>query len=763
MPDIDPVCGMTVKATSPHRHLHEGVEYRFCAARCKERFAQNPAAFLDPKPAAAAPHVAGPYTCPMHPEIVQDGPGTCPLCGMALEPKTALTEHPQDNPELRDMSRRLLFSAGLTLPLFVIAMAPMVLGASTMQATPSRVRTLLELALATPVCLWAAWPFYVRAVQSVRHRSLNMFTLIGMGVSSAYGYSVIAALAPQLLPASFHDAMHGVPVYFESAAMIVTLILVGQVLELRARQQTGSAVAKLLGLAAKNARRIRDDGSEEDVALDALRVGDRLRVRPGEKIPVDGVVLEGQSAVDESMVSGEPIPVAKHAGERLVGATLNGTGALVMRVQKVGADTLLSRIATMVAEAQRTRAPIQKLADVVAGYFVPAVLLAALITFVAWALVGPEPRLAHALVNAVAVLIIACPCALGLATPMSVMVAMGRGAHMGVLFRNAEALETLRKVDTLIIDKTGTLTLGKPQLTSVVTADGFDELVILRAAATLEAASEHPLAAAVVAAAKARGVTLGSAAQVQSSTGKGLAGEVDGQRVVLGNAALMQAEGLALSTLEERAEAARARAETVVFVAIAGRLAGFVAVADPIKDGAADAVRALKQQGLRIVMLTGDTRATALAVAAQLGIDDVIADALPEHKHRAVTEQKAQGHCVAMAGDGINDAPALAEADVGIAMGSGTDIAMQSADVTLVQGDLRAILRARRLSIATIANIKQNLFFAFAYNVAGVPIAAGVLYPVLGILLSPTFAAAAMSLSSVSVISNALRLRRQVI
>jgi P-type Cu+ transporter len=695
----------------------------------------------------------------MHPQIAQGLPGSCPICGMALEPRVPVAVE-QPNPELDDMSRRLRLAAALTVPLLAFAMSDLLPGDPLGQWTSVRSRTLLELALATPVCVWSAWPFFVRAAASVKHRSLNMFTLIGLGVAVTYGYSVVAALAPGIFPGSFRGETGAVAVYFEAASVIVTLILLGQVLELRARSRTSAAVQKLLEMAAPSARRIRNDGSDEDVPLDALRVGDRLRVRPGEKVPVDGVVLEGHSSVDESMVSGEPIPVEKHPHDKVIGATLNGTGSLVMRAEKVGADTLLSRIVAMVAEAQRSRAPIQRLADVVAAYFVPAVLLIALATFGAWATVGPEPRMAHALVNAVAVLIIACPCALGLATPMSIMVATGKGATIGVLFRDAEAIETLRKVDTLVIDKTGTLTEGKATLASVVSAPGETDCNFLRLAASLERGSEHPLAAAIVKGAEERRISLVAPGAFESVTGQGVRGEVDGRRVALGNAALMSSTGIDTAALSQKAEELRAQGQTVMFVGVDGRLAGLVGAADPVRDSTPAAIRALHREGVRIVMLTGDNRTTALAVARRLDIDEVTADLTPEGKAAAVKRLQAQGHMVAMAGDGINDAPAIAQAHVGIAIGTGTDVAIESAGVTLVKGDLRGIARARCLSRETIANIKQNLFFAFAYNSLGVPIAAGALYPAFGLLLSPVIAAAAMSFSSVSVIANALRLRK---
>ncbi len=693
----------------------------------------------------------------MHPEVVQRGPGACPLCGMALEPKTMSVEAPA-NPELDDMRRRFVVAVVLSVPVLVLAMADMLPG-SIGGLVGARAKTIIEGVLATPVCLWAAWPFYQRAVQSVIHRSLNMFTLIGLGVSVAYGYSVVALIAPGVFPRSFHDAAGGVAVYFEAATTIVALILLGQVLELRARSRTGEAIRKLLGLAPASARRLRDGGGEEDVPLDQVHAGDRLRVRPGEKIPVDGVVLEGASSVNESMVSGEPVPVRKEAGDQVVGATVNGTGALVMRAEKVGADTLLSRIVAMVADAQRSRAPIQALADRVAGYFVPTVLLVAVITFAVWGLVGPAPRMAHALVNAIAVLIIACPCALGLATPMSVMVAMGRGATQGVLFRNAEAIEVLRDVNTLVVNKTGTLTVGKPALSSVSWTEPFDETTVLALAASVEVASEHPLADAIVKGAKERGLGLPAVEAFESITGQGVTGRVSGRAVAVGNRTLLETQGVDMKDLVARAEALRNNGQSVMFVAVDGQAAGLLGVADPIKVSAPEAIRALHAEGLRIVMLTGDSRTTANSVGRALGIDDVRAEVLPEGKAQVVKQLQAEGHTVAMAGDGVNDAPALATANVGIAMGTGTDVAMESASVTLVKGDLRGIVRARRLSRQTIRNIKQNLFFAFVYNSIGVPVAAGVLYPWFGILLSPIIGAAAMSFSSVSVITNALRLR----
>jgi len=695
----------------------------------------------------------------MHPEIVRNAPGTCPICGMALEPRGVAVEE-EPNPELVDMTRRFWISTILTAPLAIIAMNDLLPGRPLERLASFRALGWLELALATPVVLWGGWPFFVRAWQSIMNRSLNMFTLIGLGVAVAYAYSLVGTVAPGLFPRSFRDGAGTVPVYFEAAAVITTLVLLGQVLELRARSQTGAAIRALLGLAPKTARRVHADGAEEDVPLDQVHPGDQLRVRPGEKVPVDGVVVQGGSAVDESMVSGEPIPVEKRPGDRVIGATVNGTGTLVMRAERVGSETLLARIVQMVAEAQRSRAPIQKLADVVAGYFVPSVTAVAVITFIAWGLAGPEPRLAHALVNAVAVLIIACPCALGLATPMSIMVATGKAATMGVLFKNAEAIEVMRKVDTLVVDKTGTLTEGKPKLVTVAPADGWDEATLLRLAASLERGSEHPLAAAIVAGARTRDVTLTSVDAFESRTGKGVAGRVDGRFVALGTRTLLEELGVHPNGLAGTAESLRADGETVMFVAVDGKAAGLIGVTDPIKATTPEAIQQLHREGLRIVMLTGDSRTTAEAVAKKLGLDAVVAEVLPDQKVDVVKRLQGEGRAVAMAGDGINDAPALAQAQVGIAMGTGTDVAMESAGVTLVKGDLRGIVRARRLSRATMRNIRQNLFFAFAYNALGVPIAAGALYPVFGLLLSPMIAAAAMSFSSVSVVGNALRLRR---
>jgi len=702
------------------------------------------------------------YTCPMHPEIVSDAPGTCPICGMALEPRT-VSLAAEENPELAEMSRRFWVSVVLTLPLLVIGMSELIPSSDIewlARLLPMRVRGWLELALATPVVLWGAWPFFVRGWQSIKNRSLNMFTLIGLGVGVAYTFSVIATVFPELFPVSFRDASGKVPVYFEAAAVITTLVLLGQVLELRARGRTGAAIKGLLKLAPKTARRVREDGGEEDVPLDQVKPGDRLRVRPGEKIPVDGVVIEGSSAVDESMVTGEPIPVVKRPGDRVIGATLNTSGTFVMQAERVGAETLLSQIVRMVSEAQRSRAPIQKLADRVSAYFVPAVMAIAVITFIAWSIWGAEPRLAHGLVNAVAVLIIACPCALGLATPMSIMVATGKGAQSGVLFKNAEAIEVLRVVDTLVVDKTGTLTEGKPKLLAVITTARMDENSLLHLAASLERGSEHPLASAIVVGAEERGIKLTTASVFESLTGRGVTGEVDGHKVSLGNPALIQELGIDTSELATKAEVLRREGQTVMFVAVDGQAVGLISVGDPIKQSTPQAINQLHAEGIYIVMLTGDSETTAHAVASQLNLDEVVAGVLPDQKAEIVKRFQAGGRRVAMAGDGINDAPALAQADVGIAMGTGTDVAMESAAVTLVKGDLRGIVRAIRLSRATMKNIKQNLFFAFLYNALGIPIAAGVLYPFFGILLSPMIAAAAMSFSSVSVIANSLRLRK---
>ncbi|HYW77020.1 MAG TPA: copper-translocating P-type ATPase [Gammaproteobacteria bacterium] len=699
------------------------------------------------------------WVCPMHPEVVRTEPGECPKCGMALEPRQVSAE-PEENPELKDMTRRFWVGLVLTVPLLVLAMGDYLPGVSIEAVIPRSVGIWIELALATPVVLWCGWPFFVRAWRSLHGWNLNMFTLIGLGVAVSYVYSLVATLFPQIFPASFRGESGQVAVYFEAGAVIVTLVLIGQVMELRARSQTNAAIKALLGLAPKTARRIEPDGTERDVPLEHVQIGDRLRVRPGEKVPVDGVVVEGGSSVDESMITGEPMPVEKTQGDQAIGATVNGTGSLVIEAQRVGSDTLLSQIVQMVSEASRSRAPIQNLVDVVAGYFVPAVVISAVITFIVWAIFGPAPAMAYAIINAVAVLIIACPCALGLATPMSIMVASGRGAASGVLFKNAEAIQTLRQVNTLVVDKTGTLTEGRPRLQDVVAAEGLDEDEVLRLAATLERGSEHPLAAAIVEGAEERGIRAERYTDFESVTGKGVTGRVGERTIALGNVALMQALDVEADALAERAEQLRTEGKTAMFLAVDGKPAGLVAVADPVKESTPEAIRALHEEGIRIVMLTGDSETTAQAVAKRLGIDEVIAGVLPDQKAEKVRALQAQGRFVAMAGDGINDAPALAQAQVGIAMGTGTDVAMESAGVTLVKGDLRGILRALKLSRATMRNIKQNLFFAFAYNGVGVPVAAGVLYPFLGILLSPVIAAAAMSFSSVSVVGNALRLRR---
>ncbi len=699
------------------------------------------------------------YTCPMHPEIEQVGPGNCPICGMALEPKGIPVDDEGPNPELVDFRRRFWVGVALTIPLLILTMGPMV-GLPVRGWIGERLTLWTELVLGTPVILWSGWPFLVRGAKSFRTMNLNMFSLIGMGVAAAWIFSVVAVLSPGIFPEGFRDAEGHVGVYFEAGAVIVVLVLLGQILELGARERTGAAIRALLDLAAKTARVIRPDGTEEEIALEDVKVGDRVRVGPGEKVPVDGEVVEGRSSVDESMISGEAVPVEKAAGDMVTGATINGTGSLVIEAKRVGADTTLSQIVEMVANAQRSRAPIQKLADAVAGKFVPAVIAIAVVAFIAWSVWGPAPSYAYALVSAIAVLIIACPCALGLATPMSIMTATGRGAQAGVLIKNAEALERFAKVDTLIVDKTGTLTVGKPKLVAVLPEAGQEESEVLRLAASLERGSEHPLAAAIVAGAEERGVTLSNAEDFDAVTGKGVKGTVDGKRVALGNAKMMADLGIETRRLGELANARRDEGETVMFVVLEDRIAGLVSVADPVKETTADALKALHALGFRIVMATGDNERTAKAVAARLGIDEIRADVLPEDKARIIKEMQAEGRKVAMAGDGVNDAPALAQADVGIAMGTGADVAIESAGFTLVKGDLNGIVRARRLSLATMRNIRQNLFFALAYNAAGVTVAAGVLYPFLGILISPIFAAAAMSLSSVSVIGNALRLRR---
>ncbi len=807
----DPVCGMDVSPDSNIKFVYREHDYRFCSDACREKFKHDPAAYVTldgharageqtntgqhaaHKPGNAPsegaytcpmhPHVhessAGPcpkcgmalesiapgrantkrYTCPMHPEIVREVPGHCPICGMALEPMGVPAEDEGPNPELVDFKRRLWIGAVLTVPLLVLTMGPFLGLGAVREILGERATLWVELFLGTPAILWAGWPFMVRGWNSVASRNLNMFTLIAMGVGAAYLFSVVAVLVPGIFPEGFRDAEGNVGVYFEAGAVIVVLVLLGQVMELGARERTGAAIRALLDLAAKTARIILEDGSETEIPLEDVKVGDRLRVRPGDKVPVDGAVVEGRSSIDESMISGEPIPVEKVEGDDVTGATINGTGTLIIEARRVGADTLLSQIVEMVANAQRSRAPIQKLADSVAGKFVPAVIFVAILSFFVWAIWGPAPALAYALVNAVAVLIIACPCALGLATPMSIMTATGRGAQAGVLIKNAEALERFAKVDTLIIDKTGTLTLGKPRLVAVLPEAGHDEVEVLRLAASLERGSEHPLAEAIVAGALERGVALAKADEFEAVTGKGVKGVVDGEAVALGNAKLVADLGLDGDKFVETADARRDEGETVMFVIVGSEIAGLVSVADPVKETAPEALKALHREGFRIVMATGDNARTANAVAAKLGIDEIHADVLPQDKARIIEELQAQGHNVAMAGDGVNDAPALAQADVGVAMGTGADVAIESAGFTLVKGDLNGIVRARRLARATMRNIKQNLFFALIYNASGIPVAAGVFYPFFGILISPMFAAAAMSLSSVSVIGNSLRLR----
>ncbi len=800
----DPVCGMDVGKDSPHHIEHGGKKICFCSERCLTKFQENPSAYrathgqlaerdepegrappkeIDLYTCPMHPEVkqAGPgscpkcgmaleaetpaapagtqWTCPMHPEVLQDRPGSCPKCGMALEPKGE-TEQEGENPELAAMRRRFWVSLILTLPVFIMAMGDLIPGNPLARIVSKNVLVWIELLLATPVVFWGGWPFLVRGWQSVVSWNLNMFTLIGLGVAVAYLYSLIAAIFPEIFPASFRGKEGTVAVYFEAAAVITTLILLGQVLELKARGQTSSAIKALLGLAPKTARIIRDDGTEEDISLEHVQPGNKLRVRPGEKVPVDGIVIEGKSSIDESMVTGESMPVEKIDGDKLIGSTVNSTGTMIMEAKRVGAETLLAQIVHLVSEAQRSRAPIQKVADVVAGYFVPAVVGSAVITFIVWSMFGPDPKMAHALINAVAVLIIACPCALGLATPMSIMVATGKGASKGVLFRNAEAIEVMRKIDTLVVDKTGTLTEGKPKVVAVSTVSGGTETEMLRLAASLEKGSEHPLAAAIVNGAGERGIDLVEAADFESVTGKGVKGSADGKQIVFGNIKLFEELKIDVQELAPKAEAMRKDGQTVMFVGVAGKLAGLIGVADPIKETTAEAIKLLHQDNIRIVMLTGDSKTTAQVVASKLKLDEVVAEVLPGEKAEAVKKLQDAGRIVAMAGDGINDAPALSQAHVGIAMGTGTDIAMESAGVTLVKGDLRGIVRARLLSSATMRNIKQNLFFAFVYNSLGVPIAAGVLYPAFGLLLSPMIAAAAMSFSSVSVIGNALRLRK---
>ena len=796
---IDPVCGMEVDIEETSlRYEHREHTYFFCSEHCLHKFGNDPESYLTVSeqeemapgnedaiytcPMHPEVRQKGPgscpdcgmaleplhikpqqtrteYVCPMHPEVIKDHPGACPKCGMALEPRI-ITEKEQTNPELQDMKRRFWISLALTLPIFLTAMSEMIPGQPVQQILHGNLLTWLQFILATPVVLWGGWPFFQRGWASIVNRSLNMFTLIATGTGTAYLYSIVATFFPDIFPVAFRAAGGEVSVYFEAAAVITTLVLLGQVLELRARSQTSSAIQALLGLAPKTARILREDGAEEDIPLDQVETGNRLRVRPGEKVPVDGIVVEGASSVDESMVTGEPIPEEKAVDSTITGGTINGTGSLIMRAERVGRDTLLARIVQMVSEAQRSRAPIQRLADVVASYFVPIVILVAVITFIVWSLVGPEPRMAYALVNAVAVLIIACPCALGLATPMSIMVGTGRGATAGVLIKNAEALEVLEKIDTLVVDKTGTLTEGKPRLVSVEVLDGQNETALLHLAASLELGSEHPLAAAIVSGAKEKGLQFAEVVDFQSVTGQGVMGLVDSREVLLGNSTLLEGHGIEQGLLVERAEVLREQGHTVMFVAVDGQAAGLLVVADPIKGSTYEAIHMLHQEGIRIVMLTGDNRVTADAVAQELDLDEVEAEVLPEQKSDVVKRLQSEGRIVAMAGDGINDAPALALAQVGIAMGTGTDVAMESAGVTLVKGDLRGITKARRLSRGTMRNIRQNLFFAFFYNTLGVPLAAGVLYPIFGWLLSPMIASAAMTFSSVSVIGNALRLRR---
>jgi Cu+-exporting ATPase len=756
---IDPVCGMTVDpAKSPHKAEHEGHMYHFCSAGCRAKFITDPAKYLDKaeKPLAPPAPAGTIYTCPMHPQIRQVGPGSCPICGMALEPEMVSAES-GPNPELLDMSRRFWIGVVLTIPVLILEMGGHLTGLTMMFG--QTLSNWLQFILATPVVLWAGWPFFERGWQSLKSRNLNMFTLIAMGVGVAWAYSVVATVFPGIFPPAFRGHDGAVAVYFEAAAVITVLVLLGQVLELRAREQTSGAIRALLDLAPKTARRIKADGSEEDVSLDHVAIGDRLRVKPGDKVPVDGIVEDGRSAFDESMVTGESMPVTKQAGDRLIGGTLNQSGSVVMRAEKVGRDTMLARIVQMVAEAQRSRAPIQRLADRVSGWFVPLVIAIAIIAFIAWSLFGPEPRFAYALVAAVAVLIIACPCALGLATPMSIMVGVGRGAQAGVLIKNAEALERMEKVDTLVVDKTGTLTEGKPKVVAVVPAVGFDEAAVLKFAASVETQSEHPLARAILSAAAERNIATLPVKVFDSPTGKGAVGLVEGKRVVIGNGRFLTELGIAPGALESEAERLRKDGATAIFLGVDGKPAGIIAIADPVKATTPAALKGLADAGIRVVMLTGDNRATAEAVARRLGITEVEADVLPDQKSAVVERLRKEGRIVAMAGDGVNDAPALAAADVGIAMGTGTDVAIESAGVTLLGGDLTGLLRARHLSHAVMRNIRQNLFFAFIYNAAGVPIAAGVLYPVFGILLSPIIAAAAMALSSVSVVANALRLR----
>lgn len=758
----DPVCGMDVDPKKTEHHFrHKSQEYHFCSDKCLSKFKASPEQYIGKKTAVVNGNIPKGtiYTCPMHPEVEQIGPGSCPKCGMALEPKGGVADD-GPNPELVDFTRRFWVAAVLTIPLLILTMSPFVGLTAIREFFGERTTLWIEFALGTPVILWSGWPFFVRGFQSFRTMNLNMFSLIAMGTGAAYLFSIVAVLLPDIFPDGFRDAEGHVGVYFEAAAVIVTLVLLGQIMELRARERTGSAIKALLDMAAKTAHVIREDGTEEEIPLEDVQVGDKVRVRPGDKVPVDGKVLEGRSSVDESMISGEPMPVEKVVGDAVTGATINGTGSLIMEATRVGADTMLSQIVEMVAGAQRSRAPIQKYADMVAGYFVPVVIFVAILAFIGWAIWGPEPALSYGLIAAVSVLIIACPCALGLATPMSIMTATGRGAQAGVLIKNAEALERFEKVDILIVDKTGTLTEGKPKLVAVLPEDGHDEAEVLRLAASLERGSEHPLAEAIVRGAEERGVEMADAADFEAITGKGVKGTVDGHAVALGNAALISDMGLDSGTLVEAANARRDEGETVMFVVLDGAIAGLVSVADPVKETTPAALKALHDLGFRIIMATGDNERTAKAVAARLGIDEIRADVLPEDKANIIKELQAQGFKVAMAGDGVNDAPALAQADVGIAMGTGADVAIESAGFTLIKGNLDGIVRARRLVQATMRNIRQNLFFALIYNAAGVPVAAGLLFPMFGILISPMFAAFAMSASSFSVVMNALRLRR---
>ena len=762
----DPVCGMSVDTNKNKPNFtHDGITYHFCSQKCHDKFSADPVYFLSGAHKSQKQTYAKDtqFTCPMHPEIVRDEPGDCPICGMALEPMGVPTGDEGPNPELIDFRRRMWVSVIFTIPLLVLTMGPLIGLGIIRELIGEKPALWIELFLSTPVILWAGWPFFVRGVKSISNRSLNMFTLISMGVGAAYVFSIAAILVPEIFPQGFKDADGNVGVYFEAGAVIIALVLLGQVMELGARERTGTAIKALLDLAAKTARIIHDDGREEEIPLENVVVGDLLRVHPGDKIPVDGSVSEGRSSVDESMISGEPVPVEKVAGDFVTGATLNGTGSLIIKASRVGSDTTLSQIIEMVANAQRSRAPIQKLADSVAGMFVPAVIVIAIISFVSWSIWGPSPAYAYALVSAVAVLIIACPCALGLATPMSIMTATGRGAQLGVLIKNAEALERFANVDTLIVDKTGTLTVGKPKLVAIIPGEGHEEIEILRLAASLERGSEHPLAEAIISEAAERGIKLAKTEEFNAITGKGVTGLVNGKSVYLGNSRLVKELGLETENFKKIADERRDKGETVMFVVLDKAIAGLVSVADPIKETTSDALKALHSEGFRIVMATGDNERTALSVAEKLGIDEIRADVLPEDKAQIIKELQANGHKVAMAGDGVNDAPALAQADVGIAMGTGADVAIESAGFTLVKGDLNGIVRARRLSKATMLNIKQNLFFALIYNGAGVPVAAGILYPFFGVLISPIFAAAAMSLSSVSVILNALRLRKTTI